>query len=472
MTQEISDDDFRSSPIWRDITSTILSGPKVINYDSLVRIHTPEGDFNVIKVKEYEDYCDYVRDTASSEIITFELGLGDYVYKLYPFRNLLEVSIKKVPQNEEGGDDIDTDTFAYRYRGILSAEKNPVITGTKMSTTEYHTLQNSNEMVTVVLDLVDRNFEVLRVGTLPGWVYQQVTPKQLIEGLMVGQSQKYLIDGEPAIKAMNIVEPDNSAPIHTAVIEPNIKIVGVASYVQEMLTGVYSTGLGTFFSRYKDIPAWFVYPLYKTDRFNKGGERVVIFSVPQDMLSGLDRTYRKSGEVLYIAATGPRQYADDSKVSDLNQGVGFRQPDATGLITKPIDITPDGPIADRARLNTEIANRERSDGLYFAPMVKPSVNPFKNYSKVASRAISTIEAVWENSLPDLIYPGMPCKYVFMDSGEYREVTGTILGKYSTSQLIGATGTSNSYRTATKLGMALEYYEGTPKQPVLLSPGVY
>ena len=472
MAQGASSDDFRSSPIWHDVQETILSGPRDIGFGVQVRIHTEKGDFNVLKVLETQESCDYAREFCPSIFMRLYIGMGDYVFKLLPFRDMLEVSVKKTKKGENSEEDPEAAVDSRRYRAVMPSDKNMSVTGSRMANMDYNTLQNSNDLVEVCLELLERNVEVMRVATVPGLVYKDVTPKQLISGLMMGQSQKWKVDGKSAVEAIDLVEPDNSRPMKSALIEANTKIANIPTYIQEKLSGVYATGVGTFLDRFKDKSSWFVYPLYSTKRFDKGGERAVIFSVPEDIMSGLERSYRKAGQVLYIAATGGQSYTDDSQVSDLNAGVGFRQVDARAMITKPVTLTTEGPIADRARLNREVGNRQRSDGVYYAPTVKPSINPFKNYSRVAANQISEVRLTWENSNGDLITPGMPCKYVFMDGGEYREVKGTILAKYTVSALAGSPGTAVTYRTFTMLTLALEYYSGSPEQPTEKSPGSY
>lgn len=462
---------FELTPLWLDVKTTILSGSKPVKFDTRIQLHTPSNDVNILRVTEIEESADYVKDFCQTMHIRFMIGLGDYVYKLYPYRNLIEVSVKKVPQTMDSGTDYTHQIETVRYRGVLNLTQNPALTGKRITNQDCETL-NQNQIVEVLIELVDRNLEVLRVANVLGGVYPNVTPERLIAGLMTSESNKYQVDGKPAIEAFNIVEPDNTTPIKQAIIPSGKRLVEIPLFIQQMLQGVYSAGIGTFFQRYNNKPGWFVYPLYNPNTFDKDVERVVLFAVPEDKLSGIDVTYRKEGKILYIAVTGQQQYYDDSQISDLNAGVGFRLPSADAIMNKPVHMTDDGPLADRASVNTEVGNRTRPDGLYLAPMKSPSSNPFKHYSKVAARQMAELNLVWENSHPDLIYPGMPCKYVFMDNGEYKEVRGVILGKYSVEALIGNPVTSQTYRTSTHLGLCVEYYENSPEQPATPSYGKF
>lgn len=457
------------TPIWQDIKTTILSGPKSVNFDYALQIHTSKGDFTALKIIEIQQNNDYVSDTFGSIHIQFMVSTDDYVFKLYPFRDFLEVTIKKIPQKQDNAVDDEAPVDTIRYRGVLDIKKNPRITGDRITDMDYDTLVSSPP-VTVTLELQDRNQEVLRVAMIDGDIYPGATMKQIISGVMTGESNKYLVDGSPAIQQFNLVDPDNSEDVPHCYI-PSLKLSLVPTYLQEKSMGVYSTGLGTHYQRYNGLPSWFIYPLYDTTRFDDDVDRMVIFTVPEDRLTGIDRTYRKEGKILYIAATGGRDYLDDSQLNDLNYGVGVRIPNAGGIFNGGADMTPNGPITDRARLNTEIATRARPDGVYYAPVVDASNNPFKHYSQLAARQVSQLNIVWENSYPELVYPGMPCKYVFMDKGEYKELKGVILGKYTVLSLIGSPATSNTYRQSTHLGICLEYYNDEQSQfPTQASPG--
>lgn len=449
---------FEKSPLWKDVKSTILNAPSPGYFKTEITIHTKDKDFKALKIKELQERNDYVKEICGSGHITMTMGLGDYVYDLYPYRDLLEVTIKRIPAGQNQATDDSAEIQTVRYRAILDLNKgNPSLTGMKISGISQQNL-NQNQILDVTLELIDRNIEVLRVATVTGNTYNQVTPKQLISGIMTGESNRITVDGAPVIEGFSIIEPDNKDTIATVLIPPSLKIANVPTFLQEKVKGVYATGIGTHYQRFNGKPSWFVYPLYDLARFDTDVERLVIFAVPEDKMSGLDKTYRKDGRILYVAATGKQVYRDDSQITDLNSGAGFRMPDATGIITKPANIS-DGKITfDRSRLNTEIATRDRKDGVTFAPVVAPSANPYRMYSQLAAKQMSQMQVVWENSNPDLLYPGMPCKYVFMDKGEYREIRGVLLGRYTSQQLSGPVGTASSYRTGTVMALAMEYYD--------------
>lgn len=462
---------FENTALWLDVKQIIESKDNITNQVKRLRIHTKETDFDVWKIIEIQENHDYVADTAGSLIVRFLIGLGDYTYKLYPFRDMLEATLKTEPMNQQTGFDTESSSPTVRYRAILDMKYNKALTGDRISNQDYETL-NQVDVVEVRLELQDRNLEVIRSSILEGGCFRQITGEKLLTSVMMTKANQFIIDGKPSIECFNIVKPDNTEYMGTVNIPSGVKTMLLPTFIQERGLGIYKTGLGTHYQRFNDKPSMFVYSLYDTSRFDEDVERVVFFAVPQDKLSGVDKTWRKEGKVLYVACTGSQQYNDDSQLGDLNRGVGFRMTDARSMQGRPGIIRDSEVLADRARLNTEIGTRNRQDGIYYAPVAEASANPFKMYSQVAARQVSQTNLVWENSAPDLLYPGMPCKYVFLDQGDYREIKGTVLGKYSVTAVIGAPVTSEVYKTSTHVGMCLEYYDKSPLQPKATSPGIF
>jgi len=462
---------FEKTALWLDVKDIIESKNNITNQVKKMRIHTKESDFDVWKIIEIQENHDYVADTAGSLIVRFLIGLGDYTYKLYPFRDTLEATLKTQPMNQQTGFDEQADSPTVRYRAILDMKYNKALTGDRISNQDYETLDQV-DVVEVRLELQDRNLEVIRSSILEGGCYRQITADKLLTSIMMDKAKQFIIDGKPSIECFNLIKPDNTEYMPSVVIPSGVKTMLLPTFIQEKGLGVYKTGMGTHYQRFQNKPSMFVYSLYDTDQFDEDVERVIFFSVPQDKLSGIDKTWKKEGKILYVACTGSQQYNDDSQLGDLNRGVGFRMADARSMQGRPGLIKDNQVLADRSRLNTEVGTRNREDGIYYAPVVGSSANPFRMYSQVAARQVSQVNLVWENSAPDMLYPGMPCKYVFLDHGNYREIKGRVLGKYSVTSLLGAAVTSEVYKTSTHVGMCLEYYDKTPEQPAATSPGIF
>ncbi len=156
----------------------------------------------------------------------------------------------------------------------------------------------------------------------------------------------------------------------------------------------------------------------------------------------------------------------------MNKGVGFRMADAKAFMNKPIIINENGPIADRSRLNYETAITDRKDNLNYAPKMGISNNPFHEYSKVVLSSLAQIDLVWENSDYTLLYPGMPCKYVFMDREKMVELKGVIIFSHTLITLHSKNINDIVYKNVTHITIATEIYNNLPDPPTFKAAGEF
>jgi hypothetical protein len=97
--------------------------------------------------------------------------------------------------------------------------------------------------------------------------------------------------------------------------------------------------------------------------------------------------------------TGNSLQVDGGRNSELNDGVGFRFPDASAFMRKPVEITKEGVKANRGRLMFEAAHRERKDQLQYMPVGDPTSNIFFESSRILKQQFLLQTVAWENSDP-------------------------------------------------------------------------
>ena len=450
--------ELESSPIWMDVNNIINTGAKPVKFEYRGQVHTEKQDFTVFKILSVDIVRDYGNNIGEHVQVKFKMPMGDYLAKLYPFRANLEMSLKRI-QLTEGGDKRQPDAkiLLRRYKAVFSTDKNPDLTGSQME--QYDTESANNlQLLDVTLDLFDRSLEVLRIKTVKPGGYNGVTVKRLISTIVAGESSNILIDGNPSVDGIDIVEPDNTDVLPSLVIKNNVHVTSFPTFLQESKCGVYSAGIGTFLQYFGNKHLWFVYPLFNTKRFDTTkGNKAVIFAIPPDKYPSLDRTYFQDGQILKIVATSTRTYSDSADVNLMNKGSGFRMPDARAYMAKPVELTPDGPKAVRTRLNHEVVVESRKDGLNYAPATTstPSANPFVQYSKVLAAQVAKVDFIWENGDSELICPGMPCSYTYLDNNKPITLKGTIQFTHTLYSLQGYGTTSNIYKNQIVVTMLLD-----------------
>ena len=455
---------FEDSTLWVEVKDIIKGVKERRLYDFRGTVHTEKEDFPVWELSSVEVVRDYMKMIAETSKIIFRIGLGDYTNRFYPYRENLEFTVKRVPLREgNNGPTNDDDVVVTRYKAIFNPANNPQVGGSELET--YHTESlNNTEMVEVHLELINRYVEPLRIKTTSG-SYLKYKPEDIIRAVLGGESQKVLVDGKPCIDGFDLIEPDNKEVQPHVIFPHGLGITSVPTYLHENLCGVYNRGIGTFFQVFKKKKYWFVYPTFDSERFDKDVKKVIFYAVPQDKLPQLDKSFKEEGDILKVAVTAQRRYSDTAELNYLNEGSGFRMPDARSFMKKPVKITPEGPVAVRTQLNHEVVTKERTDNLNYAPMTRngPSQNPFKYRSEVNRLTMGQIDLVWENADPELIYPGMPCKYLYLNQNKVVALKGTILFVHAFSARVERYN-ADAFRTTCRLGIACDPQTKKPDLP--------
>lgn len=466
--------EIEESPIWADVRDIMSSSSKPVRFEYRGMVHTEKEDFPVIKILTEDIIRDYAGTIGDQVRIEFKLALGDYMIRLYPYRNNLEFTIKKTILQENTTTKVpDSIISTRRYKAVFSMEENPPVNTSDIDRYDIETLNHSN-IVDVKLQLLDRSLEPLRIKTTGG-IFRDVTQSQIIVNILSGESNKVLVDGRPSIDGIDVVEPDNSERIKHVNIPHGTHITAVPSYLQEKNNGVYNTAVGTYLQTFNEKKIWFVYPLFKLNRFDSNVDKAIIYMLPSEKYISIDRTYNKEGNILNILATANKQYKDNSETSFMNQGSGFRMADARSFMKKPAILNGSSAEASRVNLMHEVAVKDRNDGLNYAPLLPggPSANPFKEYSKIAARSKGRFNFVWENANPDLLYPGMPCKVVYVEDGTMVELKGIIHHVHAFTSVQGQNAlASNLYKNLCAVGIVCEQKQMSREVPITQTAGVF
>lgn len=455
---------FESSPLWNEVKTIISSKTKRTLYTYRGTLHTEKEDLPIWELGSIEIVRDYLNMVAETGKVVFQMGLGDYTNRLYPYRDNLELTIKRIPLKDNLNEQVDKSlTLVTKYKAVFNPKNNPQVTASDLESVRSESL-NLTDMVEVHLELLNRFVEPLRVKTTSG-SFLKYNAESIIRAILGGESLKVLVDGKQAIEGLDLIPPDNKETQPQFNFPHGMHITSVPTFIQENLGGVYNNGIGTFFQVYNKKRLWFIYPTFDTERFDNDVKKVIFYAVNQDRVPQLDRSYQIDGNLVKIVVSAQRRYTDTAELSYINEGSGFRMPDARSYMTKPVIIRIDGPIASRSELNHETVTKDRKDNLNYAPMVRngPSQNPFKYRSDVNRRSLAQIDLVWENADPELIYPGMPCKYLYMRQGEVMTLKGTILFAHIFHNQ-AERHHAQPFRTTCRLSISCETQTKKPKLP--------
>jgi len=416
------------SPLWKDISKIMGSEVKDTFSSYTATIHTAVEDYSVLFLQQIDILRDYGANIGDVTFATFQLTFGDYVLRFYPFINNLELTITQYYLNKANSTNKNNNKNKQRYKMVFLPHENLHVNLSEFQSMDKMTLDHL-DIVTVKVQLLSRVLEPLRIIFTSG-IYQKVKQETLLRTVIGKESQAVLVDGKPCLDSIDIYPPDNT-DIQQHIIIPNqTLVVSLPTFLQEKMNGVYSSGIGSYLQNYNSKNTWFIYPLYNTSRYltdKTNSSKAVFYFIPAYRYGGIDNTYRVDGNKIDILCTSDKKYVDDGDTRYMNEGVGFVQADARAFMGKPVVMSEKGPKGNPARLTTFAANTSRDDGLNYTPStgVGISSNPFVQYSIITKRNVSTIQISWEHSDNTLIYPGMPCEFVYLEDGKRKSIYGVI-----------------------------------------------
>ena len=447
--------------LWLDVKPIIESKSKHVKFEYRGMLHTELEDIPIMKVVAIDTVRDYAKNIGDYVHIEFSMSLGDYAAKLYPHRANIEFSIKTITLKEVSAEkDQNIDDVIERYKAVFLPNENKTISASDLEQFDQESLNKAN-IVTIKLQLMDRSLEPLRIKTTSG-AFRQVSQKTLLHNLMAGESNKVLVDGKPSIDGVDIVEPDNQQLCKHNIIKDGTLLTEIPSYIQEHMGGVYVSGIGNYLQTYNGKKLWFVYPLFSPKRFDALVSKLIVFAIPEERFPDLDRTYLQDGSVLKILANSTKRYSDKADTELMDKGSGFRMPNAASFMKKPVGTDNQQVTAKRVNLNYETVIRDRPDGLNYAPLSnRISSNPFIEYSKIIARDIARVDIIWDYANPRLLYPGMPCKYVYLVKDKLMELKGNLLFVHSFAALEGSGLAAKLYRVKCQLTLSVERASNVP-----------
>ncbi len=412
--------DLSTTLIWNDVSKILYTNTEPYVVDYSVVISTVDKDISIGLIDLLAVQSNYLTAIGDYIVLRFHMGLGTFTTDVYPFRDNLEVTLtKKVTYNKKK---IKTVT---RYKAIILNYDN-ILDGTNHDNVPKDVADVHN-LATIDLQLMDTLVEVLRTIQVSG-VYVNLSNKDALLTVYSNESKKISIDGKKGLDAITIAPPDNTKVYDHIVLPSELHLLDLSTFLQKKNHGVYRGGIGTYLLQHDGKRSCFIYPLYNFESYKKPVPKLTVYAIPTNRFNLSKSTWLVDNTNLSIVVGEDGESSNPGETDYMNSGVGFRMADAGSFMKKPVKMTKDGPVASRSHLNYEIINKDRTDGVNYAPYVKAHSTPYENYSKVIEREGYPVTIYWKDSNSDLIYPGMPCKYIFMKMGTIYSTMGQVVYK--------------------------------------------
>ena len=406
-----------TSPLYPEVVK-ILKVPRTeVVRDYAAVIHTEQVDINAVALKTIDVQADYVSAIGHYIYIEVLIGLGKYTKYINDYLNNLELTILIKGT---------TDIISKKYKFIPITNYTPSPEGTGLENMS-ETFLDTEYIVVLKGQLVERNIEAIRNMTIGG-VFSHTNVTDFLKSVYKHYSDNILIETTKVVDIINIEPSDNTRTYDHITIPDGTKLTALPDMLQRKL-GIYNSGLGTYIQDYTKGKTLFIYPLYNWKR-RSNNPSLIIYGLEDNHLSSTDNTYRYDGNTLHILASGDREIYDTGEQEHMRSGAGIRVYENSSIMTKPVELTDNGPRAKRESLNYESIYKDRTDNNNYAA-IKNDKNLFEAYTSINMHNGKLFNVTWLFSEPTLLYPGMSVRFIFVNKDDkVVHKSGTLLGYHS------------------------------------------
>jgi hypothetical protein len=445
--------EFEQSSLYRETLQIVEGGARPVHFLWHADVHAAGETLRALKVVQIDFQRDF--ENAYADVVMVRLALlgGQYAYRIYPNQSKLEITLYRTPIGETADvPDADAQRQTERYTATLVDRGNPLLESNSPASADEESLNKSN-IFEIEFQLTNKALEQIRMLSVGG-IYRGTSNEDVIKSVLTRESAKVKVDGVRAPRGVDMVKSSNQAQRDHVVIPQGTPLVQLPNYIHAKCGGVYSTGMGY----YLQGDYWYVYPCYDTKRFSEAPKTLTIINVPKNKFPNAPRTYRKDGRNTVVLATGEVSFKDSSDARQLNEGNGIRFADANQFMGLGFAKTKNNKVTmSRGDNVSEFVSSRRDNGLNNVQLSQNPINanPFGEYSKMAQRDGSYLSLLWESSLPELVFPGMPARVLYLEQDSIREIYGVVLQAFDAVQMVGSGMTSGRHSNSTALAIFVQ-----------------
>lgn len=412
------------TPLYEEVDFILNMDQKPVHHEfRLVLRNANEIYVEPIKLFSIDIERDYVKNFTDKILVDAIFPLGTFNRHFIPFKQQLYATLTRYSRKElEANSTYNVESR--EYRAVLLEESSDSLSAASPRLGS-RGAEDMNDLIRVEIQLMSAAIEEMRMVEVGG-IYPNDVPLNVVRYILNLTSSETPLSGSESIIGVDMVPPDNNTPNLNIVIPHGTKVWDVADYIQDQWGGCYNSGMGCYLQ--EDL--WYLWPLYGLNRYDSETRSLTVINLPHLKYPGVMRTYRLTEYQLIVLSTGESSEANFSNHQALEDGNGVRFTHGDAVWDGFGEVKDNKFKATPNTNLTQVQGVERPDKTY-APVNRRrpvSNNSFSQFSHMAPRKGSFIQAVWENSVPEYIYPGMPARFMFVDRGEeVVELRGVVVG---------------------------------------------
>lgn len=407
----------------REITLIGASPQKPIAHQWKLVIKANGKDIQPTYIKEVKLDRLYHRNYADEVRVTLGINFADYQYNVLPYKDKLEGVLTKIPLG-------------------ASVEPNVTHTRSRLTNTYKIQLQNANssavagdhpmtlakdmagksEIVDIVVQLYNPVIDVIRKRTF-GTVFRETSALDAVAYTLVKHAKIEGADESNTILGINIDPTFVPEMRKHIIVKHDTPVVEIPDLIDRQVGGLHPAQM----RYYLQSQYWYLYPIFDHQRFNQNVKSLTIIKIPKHRLPSVEKTYRVAGEHVILLTTRETTHQDSSETLQMNEGNGVRFADANRVMNGYYEVGDNKATASGKDNLTEVKYETRGDELDMIKSAHSTVTDKynKEYANLARKSGSYLQTIWEHGDAELLFPGMPIRYIFQDGEVTRELYGTL-----------------------------------------------
>ena len=393
------------------------------------------------------NWCDVFNISVKMDPILFSTVI-------YPNRDNLQFQLTKNPKFSSETGSLDNKLFqTTRFKAQLYADHNPMVAQSNdatnlLSNYDKGALENYSFQL---YDLIADQVRTRQYGTN----YRNSTGIAAIQTALMESGTTAGDDQSFAIKGIDVAPGVSTEVRSQIIIDHGTPLGKVPKVINEKSGGLYNTG----FAHYLQAGIWYIFSPFNAQLYAQAkGKTLTVINVPPTALSGVEATHRDTGAQLIVMATGNTAVSDQSERQAMNMGTGGRFADANQQLAGADSHYENGQVTGTPKgTMTEFISNDRPDkmNLVTSGSTRITANYRMEYSKQAEKLGQYVGVIWDFAIPELLYPGMPVKYVYIDNGMPVELHGILCGVHAKDVVANGDLTNKIYSTTAFLKLFIE-----------------
>lgn len=406
---------------------------KAVHWYYKAHLITEKGDMEADSVISMDITKDFELGFTDNAVIEIKVLKRFYIESIYPVRDKLKLRLdaEQVSEKQNGIRITNPKRTSRLYRAILV---DPVDYGNdtkSASTPDSNTDVNADkELISVKIQLVELAIEQLMRMTFGGNFHGK--PGEVGKAMLTESFSHLDVSEGAKMSGVDMYQIDNKEEAFDIVVPHGTKLTDLPRYIQDNRSGIYNYGIGSYVM--EDI--WYIYPLYKYDRYKDDETKLTISVIPKGKMMDNMRTYHVYNREVNVLCGGEVSSKDSSQVVKTNTGDGVTYYDSNKVKHDAVQKEGDKVYINPSDAKKQIMGQSRGDNLDTAPIQQDKLNTSlaKAMTSVAQKSGQIMSFVWEYANPHLLTPGMATKVVYYKDNVRYEVMGTLLKHISLTQL--------------------------------------